>query len=274
MIHTEFSWMGTGNINFFAQEWKPETSPRAVIILSHGLGEHCGRYQHVAEHMVAAGFAVLALDHRGHGKTGGKRGHASFKDMVLDVNHLIEEANKRYPDTPKILYGHSMGGCLVLYHAISQQPNIAGVISTSPGLAPAQDPGSKLAFGRIIASIYPSFPMENGLLLQGLSHDANVIKAYQADPLVHSKISARLGLDIIDNGKWVIENAEKLTLPLLLIFGSEDLLVSPAATREFAAKIKNQATVKEWSGGYHELHNEPFKEDVIQMMIDWINSTI
>ena len=231
MIQSEFSWQSQDGLQFFGQEWRPEGGARAVVALIHGLGEHSGRYQHVADYFTQHGLGVVALDHRGHGRTGGKRGHGSYDAILDDIQHLIQEAEKRYPGLPVILYGHSLGGALVLYYALKRRPQVKGVISTAPGLIPANASGGQIALAKIMSAIAPGFQIDNGLDVSGLSHDPETARAYTADPLVHPKISARLGLDLMQNGQWVIEHAAEFPLPLLLLQGSADRLVNPAGAR-------------------------------------------
>lgn len=274
MIQSEFSWQSQDGLSFFGQEWRPEGNARAVVVLIHGLGEHSGRYQHVADYFTRRGLGVVALDHRGHGRTGGKRGHGSYDAILDDIQHLIQEAKKRYPGLPVILYGHSLGGALVLYYALKRKPQMAGVISTAPGLIPANASGGQIALAKIMAAIAPGFQINNGLDVTGLSHDPETARAYTADPLVHPKISARLGLDLMQNGQWVIEHASEFPLPLLLLQGSADRLVNPAGARQFAAGLAGRVTYKVYDGWYHELHNEIEKETVLANMVAWIDQIL
>ncbi len=274
MIQSEFSWQSQDGLQFFGQEWRPEGGARAVVALIHGLGEHSGRYQHVADYFTQHGLGVVALDHRGHGRTGGKRGHGSYDAILDDIQHLIQEAEKRYPGLPVILYGHSLGGALVLYYALKRRPQVKGVISTAPGLIPANASGGQIALAKIMSAIAPGFQIDNGLDVSGLSHDPETARAYTADPLVHPKISARLGLDLMQNGQWVIEHAAEFPLPLLLLQGSADRLVNPAGARQFAAGLAGKVTYKVYDGWYHELHNEVEKETVLADMVAWIDQIL
>jgi alpha-beta hydrolase superfamily lysophospholipase len=274
MIQSEFSWQSQDGLQFFGQEWRPEGGARAVVALIHGLGEHSGRYQHVADSFTQHGLGVVALDHRGHGRTGGKRGHGSYDAILDDIQHLIQEAEKRYPGLPVILYGHSLGGALVLYYALKRRPQVKGVISTAPGLIPANASGGQIALAKIMSAIAPGFQIDNGLDVSGLSHDPETARAYTADPLVHPKISARLGLDLMQNGQWVIEHAAEFPLPLLLLQGSADRLVNPAGARQFAAGLAGKVTYKVYDGWYHELHNEVEKETVLADMVAWIDQIL
>lgn len=135
MKHFESSWIAEDGLETYFQGWEPEKPPQAVVCLVHGLGEHSGRYVHVADHLTADGFAVLTMDIRGHGKSAGVRGHINSIDNFLDdIDHLLREAENRYAGEQRFLYGHSLGGFLVLLYTLKRQPVLAGVVSSSPGL--------------------------------------------------------------------------------------------------------------------------------------------
>ena len=282
----EFTLSASGGQSLYACLWAGNAAvqPKAVVCLVHGLGEHCGRYAHVADAFNQAGFAVLSMDQRGHGRTAGPRGYAVSLDTMLDdVALLLAEAEKRYPGQPAFLYGHSMGGGLVLNYALRRYSptkegqgagKLAGVIATSPALRTAfPPPAIKLALGRALAGLLPSLAMANELELAGLSRDPEVIEKYKSDPLVHDRISTRLAIDLIDSGGWALEHAAEFPLPLLLVHGSADRLTSAPASQEFAAKVPGgRCTLKIWEGFYHETHNEPEKEQVIGLMVNWIGA--
>jgi alpha-beta hydrolase superfamily lysophospholipase len=225
----------------------------------------------------ARGIALYGFDHRGHGRSPGVRGHIPSLEAVRgDIDHFIAEAKKAHPEKPVFLYGHSMGGLLVLDYGLVCKPDISGVICTAPALSTG-DPvaWARLLAGKALYVLVPSFTMPNGLDVQNLSRDPMVVKAYTSDPLVTPLVSARLGLDLINTGPWVLNHAREWVLPLLLMQGTKDHIVSPEATARFAAAIpQNLITFKEWQGLYHEIHNEFEKEMVIQIMLDWLNQYI
>ena len=282
MQHIEFTRKSSDGLDFFFQGWQPEPAPRGVVCLVHGLGEHSGRYVHVAAALNAAGYAVLGFDLRGHGKSGGPRGHAPAYDTLMDdIGRLLDEAAARFPNLPRFLYGHSLGGNLVLNYALRRcsgqalrgNPQIAGVISTSPAIRTAiPPPALQLALGKLMYSIKPAMQMPNGLALDGLARDPEVIRAYASDPLVHNKISVRLALDMLQAGEWALAHAAEFPLPLLLVHGTADKLTSAAASQEFASRAGANCTLKLWEGFYHETHNEPEKAEVLGFMIDWLRA--
>jgi alpha-beta hydrolase superfamily lysophospholipase len=193
-----------------------------------------------------------------------------------DITRNIQNARDRYPGVPVFLYGHSLGGNLVLYYTLTQKPELKGVIATSPGLATAEPLAPALLFvTKLLYRLAPSAKIKNGLDLAGLSHDPQVAEKYVADPLVHPFISPRLALDMLNAGNYCVEHASEFPLPLLLMQGTADRLVSPKRTKDFAiAAPLSKITYKEWEGFFHEMHNEPQKADVINTMIGWMDQEI
>jgi alpha-beta hydrolase superfamily lysophospholipase len=276
MTVTELSWKTPDGVRLYAVEWRP-ARPRAAAVLVHGLGEHCRRYDHLAEAFSTAGIALLGFDHRGHGRSEGKRGHIpSMAKAMDDINHFLTDAGERFSGLPRFLYGHSMGGLMVLNHTLTRHAEIAGVVCTSPGLSPGQPVKPfKLFLANLLYSLMPTFTLANGLDVENLSHDRKVIEAYKNDPLVTPMVSSALGLDIINTGRWVEEHGEDFALPLLLMQGLGDHVVLPAATRRFAARVPRPLiTFKELPGLYHEMHNEVEKKDIFAEMIAWMEMRI
>ncbi len=234
-----FTWNSDDGETLYSQKWISGDNPNAIIILVHGLGEHIGRYQHVADYFIKNNISTYGFDHRGHGKSSGKRGHISSNLAYFsDIDTMINLAKKEFPGTPIYIYGHSLGGNMVLNYALRRQPDIHGVICTSPGLAVGEPvPPVKLFLAKILKTILPSMTMANGLDVNNLSHDPVVIQKYKDDPLVHPMISARLAMDMFANGEWVLENAKDFNLPLLLMAGSEDHIVNLEVIKQFARKV-------------------------------------
>jgi acylglycerol lipase len=278
----DFTRQAPDGLSLYFQGWEPESGPAAVVCLVHGLGEHSGRYEHVASTLNVAGYALLGLDLRGHGRSGGPRGHSPTSSAMLDdIDQLLIEAAGRYPDRPRFLYGHSLGGGLVLCHALrSCSPtggrssrDVAGVIASGPTLRTAfAPPGWKLAVGKVTYNLAPAMSMSNGLDRSALSRDPLVVERYNSDPLVHDRLSARLGMDILRNGERALGQAARFPVPLLLMHGAADRITSPEASREFAQKTDCQCTLKLWDGLYHEIHNEPEKQEVLEYMIAWLGA--
>lgn len=272
MSHTTFDLTSRDGVHY-TQLWTPANEPRAIVCLVHGFGEHTGRYAHVAAHLNRARYALLGFDLRGHGKSHGQRGHTpSFDHLMDDITLLLGESEKRFPGKPLFLYGHSMGGNLVLNYGLRRKPRLAGVIATSPWLKlVTAPPGLLVGLGRVMNRVMPTYSQASNLDARGLSRDAGVVSAYQNDPLVHGKISARLSINMIDGGVWAIEHAGEFSLPLLIEHGTADPIVSFDASREFASRARGDVTFKAWEGLYHETHNEPEKAEVLDFMLGWLD---
>jgi alpha-beta hydrolase superfamily lysophospholipase len=250
--------------------------PKAVVVLVHGHGEHVGRYVHVAEAFIKAGYALSGFDLRGHGKSGGPRGHtSSYEALMDDIADFLAQVANRYPRLPLFLYGHSLGGNLVLNFILRRKPNVVGAIVTAPWLKLAFDPPAvQVTLARAMNKIAPGFTQNSKLDTTALSRDVQIVKAYDNDPLVHDKISARLYVGIYDSGLWAIEHASGIPVPLLLMHGTADRLTSAQASRDFAERGGKKVTWRAWDGWYHEIHNEPEKAEVLKVMTTWMNACI
>lgn len=259
-------------VPLFARAWTPETPPRGVVCLVHGLGEHSGRYAPLAAHLNAAGFAVLAFDLRGHGRSGGKRGHFVYADALDDITRLVDEAQRRFGAVPRFLYGHSLGGNLVLNYILRRPvEKLHGAVASGPWLRLAfEPPAYKVFLARSVGKLLPTLLQPSGLQPEYLSRDPVVVKAYVEDPLVHDRISAGMFLEAYEAGLWALEHAADLKVPLLLMHGADDHLTSPEASREFCQRAGEKCTFRLWEGMYHEVHNEPGKEEVYRTVVDWL----
>ena len=273
MTHKEFHF-NIYNTDFYGQYWNSENT-KAVVVLVHGMGEHSGRYKHVAKKLTENGFSVVAFDHFGHGKTSGKKGHNPSFDAVLEsVSKTIEKAIEIYPNTPVFLYGHSMGGNVVLNYSLRKNHTLKGIIATSPFLKLAFEPPKlKLAIGKLLQKIAPSITMGNELDANDISREKNEVDKYINDPLVHSKISPNFSITFIETGKWAIANASKLQTSTFLLHGASDKIIDYNGTQDFANNSK-KSTLKLYKDGYHELHNDLCKEEMLQDVVSWLNSQL
>jgi acylglycerol lipase len=276
MTHFEFTWQSRPDSQTFFQGWAPDGSPEAVVCLVHGLGEHSSRYTHVARYLNAAGFAVLSFDLYGHGRSQGKRGHAPSMEVFLaGIDQLLLEAAQRYPGKPCFLYGHSLGGILVLYYTLQRKPKLNGVIATSSGLRTSLEQQKfKIAMARGLAKIVPASDLPSGLNAADISHDPQVVKTYQADPLVHDRITFGMASNLLDAITWTFEHAPEFQPPLLLVHGTADNIAYSTGSQEFARLVPGDCTLKLWDGLAHETHNEPEKEQVLAYNVEWIKSKL
>lgn len=274
MKQEEMKWTTFDGLPLFAQRWEPDSGAKGVINLVHGLGEHSGRYKLWAERFINAGYALVSFDLRGHGRSGGQRGDTpSFDHFTDDISILLEKTKEMYPGIPTFIYGHSLGGMLVLFYLIQRQPNLKGAIVTSPGLRTMVDQQKvKIAAVRILGTLLPKASIPNGLEIEGLSRDDTVIEAYRNDPLVHDKVSLRMGKGMIETIEFIFNNAAKISIPLLLMHGSGDRICYASGSEELASLMDEDCSLKLFEGCYHELHNEPEKDDVFKFLMEWINS--
>jgi alpha-beta hydrolase superfamily lysophospholipase len=221
------------------------------------------------------GFGVVGVDLPGHGKSDGKRGvlnSYSLTDEMLDF--LIAEFRKTFPGIPVFVYGHSLGGGIVLKYILKVKPNIKGAVVTSPWLRLSFEPTRiQLLLANVMKRIYPSLTQPSKLVVKHISHDQKVIDAYLSDPLNHGKISAGLFQSATSAAEYSLLHSEELHIPLLLMHGADDQICSPQGSRDFASKTK-MAELKTWDGGYHELHNETFKDDVFSYIAGWIEKQL
>ena len=269
----EYTWQSVDGIPFYGQGWAPET-PKAVVCLVHGLGEHSGRYAHMGKAYAQAGYALLGFDLRGHGKSGGRRGHApSFEAFMQDIDRLLEEAGSRYPGLPRFIYGHSLGGILTLNYALSRKPDVNGVITSAAGLRTAiEQQKGKVFLARVFGSVIPSVVIPSGLDPNTISRTPEVVQRYVSDPLVHDKLSFGMGKSVMGAIAWAFEHAPEFPAPLLVMHGTADQLGFASGSQEFASKVEGDCTFKAWEGLAHELHNEPEQAEVFEYTIAWMEA--
>ncbi len=272
MIHQDYDWYLKDKMNIYAQSWEPDNHPSAVINIIHAFGEHSGRYQKWAGLFVEKGMAVLASDLIGHGKSYGKRGCIKNYQVFLDQIELqIQKSAELFPDAPPILYGHSMGGNLVINYAMSKDSPASAIIASAPWLRLSYDPpGYMLLFSRILRPFFPSLTVKAGIDNTYRSHDPTVSERLKEDPLLHRRMSLQLFHEVSRHGLYAMRNIYKINCPLLLMHGSSDRWTSPEATIELATNTSRLTRLKIWDGLYHELHNEIGYMDIFNYIIDWL----
>lgn len=274
MKHEEFEVKNQEGRMLSMQTWAPDNEISGVICFVHGIGEHINRYTHWAERSVFKGYVFLGFDLCCSGKSEGKQGFFySFESVMNDVGLLIEQAKLKFPGLPLILYGHSMGGNIVLNYGIRRKPDINGIIATAPWLILRNKPGKLfLSIIRYLSKIVPNLIIDTSSSVNPdfISRDKVVVEKYLQDPLVHSKVSLKMAISLNDAAEFALKNASMLTVPLLLIHGGEDQITDPAGSQAFFNVNPQKFTLKIWNGLYHEIHNEPEKEEVFNFLIDWI----
>ena len=277
MIHFEDTWKSFDGLDIFVQGWKPETdTAKAVVCLVHGLGEHSARYSHVAEALVKSGYILFGADIRGHGRSSGLRGHTPSDDAILkDIDLLLENAQKRFPKIPILLYGNSLGGIFVLYYGLKRKPAIKGIIATSAAMHTAlENQPAKILASKILGSLVPKLSMPSGLDTNALSQDPKVLQEYVNDPLVHDKVTVGFGKIVLSMSRYILLHDAELSVPILLMHGKEDAIAFPSGSIEVAAQLPEKSKLVLFEGARHELHNEPVKNEVSKTMINWLNNRI
>ena len=257
----------------FFRSWSSEGAAKGVVLISHGLGEHSGRYDHVAQSFTASNLHVYALDHIGHGQSPGKRAFvASFSDLTAGVAELRSHIASEHPNLPVVLVGHSMGGLVAVRTVLDAAPDYQTLILTGPLLgAPTPLPAWRAWLLRALSALVPTAKALD-IDASAVSRDQAVVNDYVADPLVnHEHIPARTAMSLSDQMSAVLGRANEISLPTLLLHGAEDKLTSVPASRQFMADLgADDKHITVYPGMYHELFNEPEKEDIIRSCLDWI----
>lgn len=287
--------------NLAIYEWPMEAwpsdntlPPRAVVLMVHGLGEHAGRYDHVARQLLDWGFAVRAYDQRGHGESGGERGGLSSETLLLeDLAEVVDDTRLRSLRLPRagggdeaagplplplplILLGHSLGGLVAgRFVSLGLRP-VDGLVMSSPALDPGLNAIQKLLLATLPA-IAPNLRVNNGLKPEFISHDPQVVSKYLADPLVHAKISARLAKFIATAGPATVAAASTWGTPTLLMYAGADRLVNPAGSRAFAEAAASNGgakvvTTRCFDELYHEIFNELDAAPVFASLKAWLDA--
>jgi alpha-beta hydrolase superfamily lysophospholipase len=276
MVRHEYTWESYDQLKLFGQSWIPHKKPKAVINLVHGFKDHSGRFEKWAIRFAGSGYAVIAVDLRGHGRSGGRRGYApGFNSYLKDVNVLRQQSVNLFGDIPHVLYGHSLGGNIVVNYMITEdlQPQLA--IVTSPWFTLTSKPSSfRLILAQTVRYILPGLLVKSSLDPDGLSRDKKVVDEYLSDPLVHDSILPRLFFEIENFGDKASRSIYKINVPLLVMHGSDDPITSVKLTRNFVMNAGMLTTYKEWPDAYHELHNDIIGQEVFDYVLDWLDQKL
>jgi len=269
------TFIGSDNVKIFYRHY-PAHPERARMVIAHGLGEYSGRYGNVIDRMLPKGISVWIPDHRGHGQSEGTRGHVlNFTQYLSDLRLSIELAREDLPGGMRcFLLGHSMGGLIVIYFAQRFPELIDGVIVSSPALGMAVEvPAVKKVLGLFMSYVWPGLTMGNELDATKISHDPNIISAYEKDPLVHDRVSARFFTEFLAAMETVHQQAATINTPILLQLAGDDHLVSARSSVQFFKKLKQQdKTLHVYDGLYHEIYNEleDQRKQVLKDLEDWL----
>lgn len=275
MIHAEGRFKTKSGANIYYQHWQPESEPRASLLIVHGVGEHSGRYLNVVDYFVPRGYAVYGLDHLGHGKSDGTRMFVEcFSDFTGPLKAYFDMIQGWQPGKPVFLVGHSMGGLIGSVYLLERQDELKGAVLSAPAVKVSDTVSPvTIALGKALSVILP----KAGLLALDattISKDKSVVDAYVNDPLVYTgKVTARLAAEMLAAMQRVTAEAASLHLPLLLLQGSADRLVDPGGAKMLYDEASTpDKTLKVYEGLYHEVFNEPEREQVLKDVEAWLEA--
>jgi acylglycerol lipase len=273
--HEEGRFAGVGGLEIHWQAWLPADVPRAIVLIAHGGAEHGGRYAWTAGQLTAHGYAAYAIDHRGHGRSGGPRAYVDRIDnAVADLHALAALAGERHPGLPAFLLGHSMGGLIALAYALRHQDELAGLVLSAPLARLEVNPAARIG-GRLLSAVAPRLPVYK---IDGttVSRDPEVVRAYDADPLNHrGMLPARTVGEIAATVDANAARLPELRLPLLVVYGTGDRLVDPRGSALVDERSSSEdSTLIAYDGLYHEVLNEPERDRVIADVTSWLDARV
>jgi len=273
MEHIEGNFKGVRDANIYYQAWLPVGEVKAVLLIVHGLGEHSGRYKNVVDHFVPLGYAVYGLDHLGHGRSEGKREMvARFEDFTDTLTIFYKMVTGWQPGKPVFLLGHSMGGLIASYYLLDHQADFKGAVISAPAIKIGESiTPATITLSKILSKLAPGMGML-GLDASKISRDPQVVTAYANDPLVfHAKTPARLAAEMLKAMLRVTAEVGKITLPFIVVQGSEDKLVDPRGAQMLYDRASStDKTIKVYEGLYHEVFNEPERARVLGDVEAWL----
>ncbi len=268
----ETTFRAADGAELFRRSWRPAGPLRGILVNVHGLGDHSGLYPALADHFVPRGWAVHALDLRGNGRSPGPRGHIRRWSVYRDdLGQLLRLVRAEQPDRPVFLLGHSLGGLVVLDFALEHPEGLRGVIAAAPALGRVGTSAWLLALGRVLSRVWPTFSLETGLDLTGLSRDPEARDAVLADPLFHRRASARLAAELLAAAARIRRGAAGFPVPLLLLHGGADRMVMPDGTAAFHARVGHPDKRHiEYPGAYHALFADLDRARVLGDLERWM----
>lgn len=270
----EGRFTGQAGVGIHWQAWLPDGDPKAVIVVAHGFGEHIGRYGNLVDAVVPRGYAVYGPDHRGHGRSEGHRALIDRHEWLLDdLDRVFALAAEAHPGVPVFLLGHSMGGNIALGSALRGRQRLAGLVLSGPAVTTHGVPRLLRLLARVLGRLFPKLAVTK-LPAAGVSSDPAVVAAYEADPLVHhGKMPAGTGAALMATAERYPAQLPSLTVPLLVVHGSADTLVSVESGRTAHALAGSaDKTLKVYDGFAHEVMNEPGRAEVLADITAWLDA--
>jgi acylglycerol lipase len=278
MTHSEGKFGGVGGYPLYYQYWHSSAdSPRAVLVVAHGLAEHSGRYANLVDYFVPKGYEVWGFDYQGHGRSGGRRGYIPrFENFVADLESFLHLVAQQRPNSPLFLFGHSMGAPVAVLAALRTQRMLAGLVLSAGVFKHSHNtpPFLKL-LAKVLSVLLPQMGVTK-IDSVAICRDQEVVKAYDSDPLVYrGKVSARLASGLLEAEEQVARQAHLLALPVLLVHGGADYLCLPQSSRELYQQLASRdKTLKVYDGLYHEVFNEREREQVFRDVEQWVEERI
>jgi alpha-beta hydrolase superfamily lysophospholipase len=266
------SFRTSDNLSLEVHNYILSDEPEKIILIVHGHGEHGGRYEQVSKFFNEKGYSTAVLTLRGHGNSEGKRGHTpSMEQLILDVEYFIRKIRRNYIEAKIFLYGHSMGGNILLNYLLNDQSNeINAAIIASPWIRLAFEPPQwKVVIGNLIADLIPTFTQKSGLDTEEISTIKEEVQKYSEDPLIHDLISARLFKVIQKGGENILDKAEKIHHPIFLAHGSIDKITDATASAELAEK-NDLISFHSYEGSRHEIHHDIGREQLLKDVEEWL----
>jgi len=273
----ERTFAGVGGVPIVYDVWTPDAEVRGVVVLAHGYGEHARRYDHVAQRFAESGLVTYALDHRGHGRAGGKRVRVrDMQEFVRDYRTLVSVATAEHPGVTRIVLGHSMGGAIAFAYGVQHPGEYDLMVLSGPAIAAhTRVSKAKAVIGKAVGSILPDLPIES-IDADLVSRDPQVVADYKADPLVYrGKVPAGIGKALLVVGETMPARAPGITAPLLVVHGADDQLISAEGSRRLMECVGSRdRELKIYPGLFHEVFNEPERDRVLDDVVDWIQERL
>jgi alpha-beta hydrolase superfamily lysophospholipase len=272
MRHFSGTFKGFGGLDLYYQSWHPETQAQAAVVMVHGLGGHGALFEIAVQDLIAQYYEVYTFDLRGHGRSPGQRGHIMiWQEFRDDLHAFLQHVSHERSGCPCFLWGHSLGGTIVLDYALRFPENLQGIIVTAPALGKVHISPFKLALGRLLSNVFPSFSLKLGIRGPSNVPDPNLVTAYLNDPLRHEYGSARLATEFLTTVNWISQNTAHLKVPLLILHGGADEVAHPDASRTFFQQVMfPDKEHHEYPGYYHDLYVDISYQTIFLDLRNWL----